>query len=56
MAQLILFLVYLAIIAALVWQVILLIRVPSARAPARLLAVIAGAAVMAGIVYFGVFN
>lgn len=56
MAQLILFLVYLVLIAAIVWQAILLARMPSARTPGRVLFVIGGGALMAGIVYFGVFN
>lgn len=56
MGQLLLFLTYLALIVAFAWQALRLIRDPSARSMPRVGAVLALAAVLAFIVYYGVLQ
>jgi hypothetical protein len=56
MVQLVLFLTYLALIVAFVWQLVRLIREPSTRSLPRLLFVLAAGAVLAFIVYYGVLQ
>ncbi len=56
MVQLALFLSYLALIVAFVWQMIRLVRDPSARTLQRLLFTLAAGAMLAFIVYYGVLQ
>ena len=56
MAQLILFLIYVAVIAAIIWQVVLMLRQPALRSTGRILFVAAATALIAGVVYFGVLH
>lgn len=56
MGQLILLLIYLTVIAIIVWQVVVLVRDPSSRSPGRLLLVALAAALIGGVIYFGVLH
>jgi hypothetical protein len=56
MGQLVMFLIYLAIIAAFIWQIALLARDPSSRTLPRILFVLAAGAILAVIVYAGILH
>jgi len=56
MGQLILLLIYLTIIAAIVWQVILMVRHPATRSLGRIAFVLIAGALITGVIYFGVLH
>lgn len=56
MAQLILLVIYLSIIAAIAWQLVIMAREPASRSLGRILFVAIAGVLMAGVVYFGVLH